>query len=134
VVKHSKKIKEVVQKLQDKGIIVSLFIEPEEKQVEESAVIQARFIELHTGSYANARDEQKIKLEYERLGTATQQARLIGLRINAGHGLDYLNVSDIVKIPGIEELNIGFSVIARSVFVGMKKATEEMKRALGGKK
>jgi len=134
VIKHSKKLKEAVQKLQDKGITVSLFIEPEEKQVEEAAVIQARFVELHTGAYANARDENKRNIEYERIGTATQQARLIGLRINAGHGLDYLNVSDIVKIPGIEELNIGFSVIARAVFVGMKKAVEEMKQAIGGKK
>ena len=128
----SSKLQLKIKKLQEVGILVSLFIDPDEKQVEEAAVLQAKFIEIHTGAYANAKDEKKRRHEYEKIGTATQQARLIGLKINAGHGLDYENVSDIVKIPGIEELNIGFSVIARAVFVGMKKAVEEMRKAIGG--
>jgi len=126
----SSKLKKIIWKLQDKGIPVSLFIDPDEKQVEEAAVLEAKFIEIHTGMYANAKTEKKKKLELEKIGICVQKARLIGLRINAGHGLDYHNVKDIVKIPGIEELNIGFSIIARSVFVGLKKAVKEMKEAI----
>jgi pyridoxine 5-phosphate synthase len=130
VVRHSKKLKPIVKKLQDKGITVSLFIDPVPAQVEESAILQARFIEVHTGAFANVKDPVKRKLEYQKIGTVTQKALLIGLRVNAGHGLDYQNVKDIVRIFGIEELNIGFSIVARSVIVGMKKATAEMKEAI----
>ncbi len=134
VVKNFRKLKSVIRTLREEGIIVSLFIDPEKKQVEESAVLMADFIELHTGKYACSSyirgKTLTVRRELEKIGVATQQARLIGLRINAGHGLDYNNVKDIVKIPGIEELNIGFSIIARSVFVGMRKAVAEMKEAM----
>jgi len=120
------KIRKIIQKLQAAGILVSLFIEPDKKQVEEAAVLMADFIELHTGKYARTGSPR----ELERIGVATQQARLIGLRINAGHGLDYHNVKPIAAIPGIEELNIGFSIIARSVVVGLKQAVAEMKGLL----
>jgi pyridoxine 5-phosphate synthase len=134
VARNSRKLKSVIKALQGEGIIVSLFIDPEKKQVEESAVLMADFIEIHTGKYARASYVKgktlTVRKELEKVGMATQQARLIGLRINAGHGLDYNNVKDIVKIPGIEELNIGFSIIARSVLVGMRKAVEEMRRAM----
>jgi pyridoxine 5-phosphate synthase len=119
-----------IQKLQDAGIIVSLFIDPDLRQVEEAALLGAKFVEIHTGMYANARGEEKKKLELQKVGTAVQKARLIGLRVNAGHGLDYNNVKAIIRIPGIEELNIGFSIIARSVLVGMKRAVSEMKEAM----
>lgn len=130
VVRNSKKLKPIVKKLQDKGITVSLFIDPVAEQVEESALLLARFIEIHTGTYANAINPAKKKLEYQKIGTFTQKALLIGLKVNAGHGLDYQNVKDIVRIFGIEELNIGFSIVARSVIVGMKKAVEEMREAI----
>ncbi len=134
VVKYSRKLKLIVQKLQGAGIVVSLFVDPEKQQVEESAVLMADFIELHTGKYAQASYIKGKRLtvikELEKIGLATQQARLIGLRVNAGHGLDYINVRKIAKIPGMEELNIGFSIIARSVFVGMKQAVLEMRRAM----
>jgi len=130
VVRHSKKLKPIIKKLQDKGITVSLFIDPRPSQVEESAILQARFIEIHTGTFANTKDAAKRKLEYQKIGTVTQKALLIGLRVNAGHGLDYQNVKDIVRIFGIEELNIGFSIVARSVIVGIRKATAEMKVCL----
>lgn len=130
IIKHSGKIKEIVKKLQDNGIVVSLFIDPVEKQVEESAVVGAAFIEIHTGKYANAKDEMRKKLELESVGNSIQKARMIGLRINAGHGLDYQNVKEIAKIPGVEELNIGFSIIARAVFVGLKTAVKEMKETI----
>jgi pyridoxine 5-phosphate synthase len=129
-----KKLKPVVEKLQKAGIVVSLFIDPEKKQVEASAGLMAAFIELHTGRYARASyvkgRKLTVKRELEKIGLAAQQARLIGLRVNAGHGLDYNNARQIARIPGMEELNIGFSVIARAVFVGTKKAVQEMTQAL----
>lgn len=128
--KVTSKLKPVIEKLQKNGILVSLFIDPTLKEVEESAVLGAKFVELHTGEYANAKTAQKRQYELERIGTATQKARLIGLKINAGHGLDYNNIKPIVKIPGIEELNIGFSIIARSVFTGLRKAVVEMREAM----
>ena len=128
--KVTKKLKPMIEKLQKNGILVSLFIDPVLQQVEEAAVVGAKFIELHTGEYANARTNEKRQHELERIGTATQKARLIGLRINAGHGLDCKNVKAIAGIPGIEELNIGFSVIARSVFTGLRKAVAEMREAM----
>lgn len=95
VVKYSKKLGPLIKRLQGAGIIVSLFINPEARQVEESAVLTADFIELHTGRYALASSPK----ELEKVGLATQQARLIGLRINAGHGLDYDNVKRSPILP-----------------------------------
>lgn len=134
VVKHRKKLKPLIQKLQKAGIVVSLFVDPEKKQIEESAVLMTDFVELHTGKYARASyvkgRKLSVKRELEKIGNAAQQARLIGLCVNAGHGLDYNNVGKICRIPGMEELNIGFSIVARSVFVGMRQAVSEMRRAM----
>ncbi|MEE8638740.1 MAG: pyridoxine 5'-phosphate synthase [Candidatus Margulisiibacteriota bacterium] len=134
VVKHRKKLKPIIDKLRKTGILVSLFIDPEKKQLMESAALLADFVELHTGKYARTSyvkgRKLTIKRELEKIRILTQQARLIGLRVNAGHGLDYNNVMEICKIPGIEELNIGFSIVARAFFVGMKKAVAEMRRAM----
>ncbi len=134
VVGSRTKLKSIIEKLKKAGITVSLFIDPEDKQIEESANLLADFIEIHTGKYARASyikgKTQSIKKELEKIGMASQKARLIGLRINAGHGLDYNNVREIAKIPGMEELNIGFSIVARSVFSGMKQAVIEMRRAM----
>ena len=130
VVKHSRKLRPIINKIQEAGITVSLFVDPVLAQVEESAVLQAKFIEIHTGMFANAKTPAHRKLELQKIGTAVQKARLIGLRINAGHGLDYKNVKEIVGVPGIEELNIGFSIVARAVLLGMRKAVAEMKEAL----
>jgi pyridoxine 5-phosphate synthase len=120
------KVRNAIQKLKDAGIVVSLFIDPVQKQVTEAAALQADFIELHTGRYARSLS----LLELEKIGIAAQQARLIGLRVNAGHGLDYDNAKKVADIPGMEELNIGFSIIARAVFVGLKRAVSEMKEAI----
>ena len=134
VVRHRRKLKPVVDRLQEAGIKVSLFIDPVEKQIEESAVIMARFVEIHTGRYARSSyvkgPKSSVRNELGKIELVTQKARLIGLRVNAGHGLDYNNVGDICRIAGIEELNIGFSIIARSVFLGMKKSVSEMRRAM----
>lgn len=134
VVRHSRKLKPIIRKLQKAGIQVSLFIDPVRRQVEESAALAAEYIELHTGKYARASYVRGRKLaieeELEKVGLSAQQARWMGLGVNAGHGLDYHNVKDICRIPGIGELNIGFAIVARSVFVGMKKAVSEMRRAM----
>jgi pyridoxine 5-phosphate synthase len=134
VVKNRRKLKPVMEKLQAAGIIVSLFIDPEKRQVEEAAVLAADFIELHTGRFARASYVKgrtlTVKRELEKVGIAAQRARLIGLRVNAGHGLDYNNVKEIARIAGMEELNIGFSIVARSVLVGMRQAVAEMKKLM----
>jgi len=134
VARQGRKLGAYVDKLKAAGIKVSLFVDPVKKQVEGSAVLRADFIELHTGKYARASyvkgRKASVRKELENLGRMTEQARWIGLRINAGHGLDYNNVGRIARIPGIEELNIGFSIIARSVVVGLKQAVAEMKGAI----
>lgn len=109
-----------IQKLKSKNIIVSLFVDPEEDQIRASAETGAEFVELHTGEYArNPRKLPKVR-------QAARLAQKLGLRVNAGHGLDYNNVKAIAALSEIEELNIGFSIVARAVFVGMKQAVLEM--------
>jgi pyridoxine 5-phosphate synthase len=134
VVKHRRKLGPVVEKLKSAGIKVSLFIDPVKKHIEESAVLLADFIELHTGRYARASyikgRKQSVAAELAKLTLAVEKARWVGLRVNAGHGLDYNNVKAICRIPGIEELNIGFSIISRAVMVGMRGAVAEMKGAM----
>ena len=115
-----KQLKLYVDKLQAAGIIVSLFVDPEVKQIEAAAKLRARFVEIHTGAYARGGSLGKIK-------SIVNKAVELGLRVNAGHGLDYNNVKPIAAIPEVEELNIGFSIIARSVVVGMRQAVKEMK-------
>lgn len=122
-------IKSQIGKLQKKGILVSLFIDPEEGQIQAAKESGACFIEIHTGSYALSP-----KKEIEKIREACAYAKKIGLRVNAGHGLDYANVAEIVKIKEIEELNIGFSIIARSVFVGVRQAVKEMLQLMGEKR
>jgi pyridoxine 5-phosphate synthase len=123
---NQKRIKEVVKKLSSCGIKVSLFIDPVKKQISAAKKIGAPLIELHTGQYANAKTESKRNIYLKDLVKAVEYARKIGLRVNAGHGLDYQNVTPIAKIKGIEELNIGYSIVCRAVFVGLDKAVREM--------
>jgi len=115
-------LKSQISKLQKSGIVVSLFIDPEEEQIRAAAESGAKYIEIHTGAFANL----KTKKELVKIKAAAKLARQLGLGVNAGHGLDYNNVCEIMAISEIEELNIGFSIIARAVFVGLKKATQEM--------
>ncbi len=122
----------VVEQLQSAEIPVSLFIDAEKSQLEASAKTQAQFIELHTGKYADAptRNLQTKELELLRLGC--EQALNLGLRVNAGHGLTYWNVYPVAGLPGMEELNIGHTIISRAVLVGMERAVREMKLAIKG--
>ncbi len=125
-IKNKKAIANVIEKLKRRAITVSLFIDPNKRQIEAAKELGAEFIELHTGEYANAKDEQNKKAELKKLIDATKYAINLGLRINAGHGLNYNNVVDVAKIQGTEELNIGHSIISRAVYVGLNKAVKEM--------
>jgi pyridoxine 5-phosphate synthase len=123
---HLKKIKAITLALQDSGIRVSLFIHPDEAQIAASSEAGAEFVELHTGSYCNAREESSQKRELERLILVAKAAQDLGLRVNAGHGLNYRNVKPVAAIYGMEELNIGHSIISHAVFVGLDRAVKEM--------
>ncbi|MBC8121149.1 MAG: pyridoxine 5'-phosphate synthase [Gemmatimonadaceae bacterium] len=120
----------VVESLQEARIPVSLFIDPESAQIEAASKTGAQLIELHTGRYAEATNDSKRALELESLSTACNMARQLGLHVNAGHGLTYWNVGPVARLSGMEELNIGHSIISRAVLVGLERAVREMKTAI----
>ncbi len=131
VVREAKRLCAVVPKFVQRGAEVSLFVDPDVLQVEASCMVGAEFVELHTGAYARATGRAKAK-ELARLETAALHARAIGLRVNAGHGLDYENVSAVAALPHVEELNIGFAIVARAVFDGVDEAVSRMARLVRG--
>ena len=129
VVRHKKELAATIGKLQDAGITVSLFIDPEPEQIQTAASLSVPAVELHTGAYANAAKNSLEELQLlARAATFVQQA---GLILNAGHGLTYRNVTPVAELEGMEELNIGHSIVARAVFVGMAEAVREMKDLIG---
>lgn len=130
VVSHKDYLKNYISELNEKGIIVSLFIDPDFKQVKASAETGAQYIELHTGQYAEAFNTIEEDAAYKNLEEATSLAYELGLRINAGHGLNYQNTRRILKIKHLEELNIGHSIISRAVFTGLDRAVKDMKYLL----
>lgn len=117
---------EVIKVLKSKGVIVSLFIEPEVEDIDLAKEVGADYVELHTGKYSNAVGDNLI-LELEKIRKAAEYAHSIGLGVNAGHGLNYKNTYDIALIPEIETLNIGHSIISRAIYVGIRQAVIEMK-------
>lgn len=119
-------VKAAVDQLQAHGIRVSLFIDPDERQIRSAAETGARIIELHTGAYAEAEGEQAQK-EIERIRRAIAVALSLGLKVNAGHGLHYGNVASIAALDGIAELNIGHAIVAQAVFDGWDAAVRNMK-------
>ena len=125
VVRYKKELIETVSRLRDAGITVSLFIDPKPAQIETAASLLVPAVELHTGAYANAEKDSHHELQV--LAEAATFVHQAGLILNAGHGLTYRNVSPIAEIQGMEELNIGHSIVARAVFVGMAEAVREMK-------
>ena len=129
VLANKQKIVEAVKRLQDRGIHVSLFIDPRENQIETSKVVGAHAVEIHTGTYCNAVGAEQEK-ERDAVAVAASLAHGLGLEVHGGHGLNYENVSPIVTIPEIVELNIGHSIIARAVIVGIAQAVREMKQLL----
>jgi pyridoxine 5-phosphate synthase len=119
------------KKLNDAGIEVSLFIAPDPAQIEAAARTGSQFIELHTGSFAeNFHKKRERAVEIERLIAGAQQAQELGLKVNAGHGLNYRNLSALRPVPGLVELNIGHSIISRAVVVGLATAVREMLLAM----
>lgn len=118
-----------VTALSNRGIQVSLFIAPDALQVAAAAELGAPYIELHTGSYANAIGEER-ECELERIHQAAAYAETLGLKVNAGHGLTVENVKPLLDIPNLDTLNIGHSIIARAIVLGMKKAVKEMLEAI----
>lgn len=123
--RQMQRVASVVRQLQKAGTVVSLFIAPDYEQLKAAYRVGADFVELHTGTYANVRGRRRLA-ELERLHEASQVAHELGIGVNAGHGLNYENVTAIARLPHVEELNIGHSIIARSVFVGIRRAVGEM--------
>ncbi|MBE7710139.1 MAG: pyridoxine 5'-phosphate synthase [Cyanobacteria bacterium SIG32] len=121
------KITEFVKPLKEAGILVSLFIDPCEDQVEASAKTGAQFIEMHTGQYSEKFGTQDEETEFLKLKNSAKYAQSLGLKVNAGHGLNYQNVHRMHEIPDLYELNIGHSIISRAIFVGLPQAVKEMK-------
>jgi pyridoxine 5-phosphate synthase len=119
-------LKAYVGRIQDAGIPVSLFIDPEEQQIAAAKRTGAAWIEVHTGSYANAKNDREREAEFGKVADAVKLAANLGLRVGAGHGLNYVNVRPIARIPEIEELNIGHSIISRASLVGMDRAVRDM--------
>jgi pyridoxine 5-phosphate synthase len=126
VVANMTSVSEVVSQLHSSGTKVSLFVDPEKEQIEASKKAGAGIIEIHTGRYANALDQKEIEEELSAIASAVKFAIGLGLKVNAGHGLNYENVKRIRDIKEIEELNIGHSIISRSVFSGLESAVGEM--------
>jgi len=121
---------EGVARLVAGGIRVSLFVDPEERIVRAAAALGADTVELHTGEYCGAGGGAAARAELARLEAAAAAAAGLGLHVAAGHGLDYANVRGVLRLPGIEELNIGHSIVCRAVLAGMEAAVREMKEAI----
>jgi len=124
------RVQGIVSLLHNGGIPVSVFIEPDLTQVKAAHKISADFVELHTGRYANATRSKEADMEFEAITQAARLAYKLGIGVNAGHGLNYRNVKRLTHIPEIVEYNIGHSIIARSVLVGLVQAVKEMKALL----
>jgi pyridoxine 5-phosphate synthase len=125
------RLQKLVTLLHDGGIPVSLFIEPDLNQVKAAHKVSADYIEIHTGRYANARRLKEEQSEFETIAQAAKLAFKLGMGVNAGHGLTYRNVKRLTQIPEIVEYNIGHSIVARAVLVGLDRAVREMKQLLG---
>ena len=121
------KTEEVIKKLKGAGIEVSLFLDSNPEIMELAKDMGADYIEIHTGSYADAETEEEVEKEFLAIKATMEAAIKAGLKVNAGHGLDYKNTTRIAQLKGIEELNIGHSIVAKSIFNGIEEAVKEMK-------
>lgn len=126
VLSQQKKIAKAIEKFTQKNIPVSLFVDPDSAQIEASHEVGATYVEIHTGRYADATTEDVRDREFQLISDSAQEAYQMGLRVNAGHGLDYQNTARVAALDTIDELSIGHAVISRSVFVGIDKAVREM--------
>ncbi len=137
VVGQEARLKSIIHRLADAGIMTSVFIDPDLRQVEAAARIGARVCEIHTGPYAHAfhargRDAESpaVLAELALIREAGEAIRNLGMRFNAGHALNYFNVQPVAALPGVRELHIGHAIVSRAVFVGMREAVGEMKRLM----
>jgi pyridoxine 5-phosphate synthase len=126
VVANQEFIEETINMLHASNIVVSLFIDPAIEQIKAATRAGADYVELHTGKFANADDESIYIEELEKIRSMALAASKLGLRVSAGHGLNYQNVRDVSKIPQLEELNIGHAIVAKSIMVGLERAIREM--------
>lgn len=126
VLSQKEYLKDFIKPLKETGILVSLFIDPDLAQADAAKYCNADYIEMHTGSFAEAFEKGNYEKEFDKLKQMAKYSQSIGLKVNAGHGLNYQNVHLMKKIDGLCELNIGHSIISRSIFVGLKTAIEEM--------
>jgi pyridoxine 5-phosphate synthase len=130
VVAHQQAVCKAMQQLTQCGIEVSLFIDPDSRQIELARVLGAKAVEIQTARFSEARTSADRQRELEALRVATEVARKLGLHVHLGHGLHYENVGQVARLAGVEELNIGHSIVARAVLVGMERAVREMKDAI----
>lgn len=137
IVGQEARLRDVIARLADAGVVTSVFIDAEIPQIEAAARVGARVCEIHTGPYAHAfhgagRDAEAptVLAELAKVKAAGETARGLGMRFNAGHALNYYNVQPIARLPGVRELHIGHAIVSRSVFVGLREAVAEMKRLM----
>jgi pyridoxine 5-phosphate synthase len=123
---HRHLIKKQVDLLRQSGIVVSLFVDPDLEQIKMAHRVGADYVEIHTGTYCDARTPELRRGELAKIETALRAGHKLGLGVNAGHGLNYQNVRPVVSLGGVEEFNIGHSIVARAVLVGMERAVREM--------
>jgi pyridoxine 5-phosphate synthase len=126
VILNLKSITDAVKRLRDNGIVVSLFVDPDQEQIKAASKSGADYIEIHTGAYAAALDWPTQKHEIEEIDTAIKLANKVGMGVNAGHGLNYVNIKALTALGGIEEYNIGHSIMARAILVGIDRAVKDM--------
>ncbi len=126
VILNAKLISDTVKRLRDGGIIVSLFVDPNQEQIKAASKSGADYIEIHTGRYAEAPDWKAREYELETIDTAIKLARKVSMGVNAGHGLNYVNIKALAAIGGIEEFNIGHSIISRALLTGLDRAVRDM--------
>jgi pyridoxine 5-phosphate synthase len=130
VVANEKAVSPVVKRMQEAGIHVSLFIDPDIAQIDCCKFLGARAVEIQTARYSEAKAESAVQQELDALRAACTHALSKGLAVHLGHGLNYRNIGPIVRLPGVQELNIGHSIVSRAVLVGMERAVREMKEAM----
>ena len=126
VIAHKEKLKHVINQFHSKNIPVSLFIDPVRSQIETSKEIGSDMIELHTGEYADAKNDTDAMRLLQEITSAARLGKMIGLEVNAGHGLNYMNVKPVAEISQIDEMSIGHSIISRASFVGLEQAVKDM--------
>jgi pyridoxine 5-phosphate synthase len=127
IVGSEDRVRAAVEAMRAAGIATSLFISPDETQIELSARLKSPWIELHTGAYAEAYDSPQRQTQFDRLRRGAALAHQLGLVVNAGHGINYVNIAEVRTVPHLHELNIGHSIISRAVFTGIEESVREMK-------